>query len=606
MKKKILLFAIMIAILTCLFVFVANAEAIKVDSTSIDMVISFYDADGNDELRTTKKVDELFNVSFKNDETEYYFKITGVKSWNVDVDGTSYSIKTQLAGLYFPEGITHMPDSADGYWGFTAATADNVRKVHLPESLQCLGGNFLRNIGYVKLVNEDDTLDNYLPSNLTSVIDHIFCYWKIVNEVIYFPEGIHNIGSSTTSSWQFEGFAPANGQITMVFLGEMNFIQFDVNEKNFTPTFVFTKNKSSDLFGYTLPMVEGSTTVASTSSYVNNTTSNQKLKLHWANNATMNTSKQTATIVSNSPYLVFCDGDNVEYVRTIRFGVDKSKYPALVDENGNGLNASGVTNYGSNSWIRFYSTPVAYDMDAHSTAGVHYNSIVYQEVNCGYDETTTNTCVICKLQSVVVGEKATGNHAYEDDFNCETALNCDVCKKTLYEALTHEISTTVVYANGYLKGGLKTVACTNEGCNNKDETELLPIFTFSGYSTNEEENAICIGYRIERESLKEYNAVNKALQFGAVASSETENILSVENDTVVGTSKTVVAEIDGDYTAFDFVLSGFDANQKGLALVMCAYVYDGENVSYMNNSMSNVPSTITLQAVIDAQKKEEN
>lgn len=319
MKKKILLFTVIVAILICAFAVVSNADSIKAESSSIDMVISFYGADGN-EVKSTKKVDELFNVSFKNDETEYYFKITGLKSWDVDVDGTTYSIKTQLAGLYFPEGITHMPDVSDGYWGFTSATADNVRKLHLPESLQCLGGNFLRGIGYVKLVNEDDTFDNYLPSSLTSVIDHMFCYWTIVNEVIYFPENFHNIGTSASTSYHFEGFKAANGSITIVFLGKMTFVDVDTFEKYFNPTFIFAKNKASDLWGYALPMVEGSTTVASTASYVNNTTDAQTLRLYWPDrdgtNASMNTGSQTATMGSTAPRLVFCDGENIEYVMT--------------------------------------------------------------------------------------------------------------------------------------------------------------------------------------------------------------------------------------------------------------------------------------------------
>ena len=191
MKKKILLMATMIAVLACLFALCVNAQGIKADSTSIDMTISFYDADYN-EISKVVKVDELFNVSYKNEDGEYYFKLTGVKNWNVEIDGTSYNIKSQLAGLYLPEGITHVPDQGDGYWGFSNSVKEHPRKVHLPESLQDLGGNFLRGIGYVKLVNEDGTFDNYLPESLVSVQDHLFCNWTLYNEIIYFPKNSLN------------------------------------------------------------------------------------------------------------------------------------------------------------------------------------------------------------------------------------------------------------------------------------------------------------------------------------------------------------------------------------------------------------------------------
>ena len=96
-------------------------------------------------------------------------------------------------------------------------------------------------------------------------------------------------------------------------------------------------------------------------------------------------------------------------------------------------------NHTNKGWYRFHTLGEAYDINAHTAEGVHYNDRVHQQGNCGYDETISNTCVICKLQSVVIGEKATGDHTYVDDFNCETALNCEVCLKTLNEALIEQV-----------------------------------------------------------------------------------------------------------------------------------------------------------------------
>ena len=585
MKKKFLLIAMMISILACLFAISICADGIKVESSSIDMTISFYDANNN-EVKTTVKVDEIFNVNFKNDGAEYYFKLTGVKKWDVEIDGTSYNIKSQLAGLYFPEGITHMPVVGDNYWGFTAATKTNVRKIHLPESLQDLGGNFLRGIGYVKLVNEDDTLDNYLPSSLTNVNDHLFCSWTLCNDVIYFPENFHNIGSDEKTKWHFEGFKAANGSITIVFLGKMTFVDVDTYEKNFNPTFIFVENKASDLWGYALPMVEGSTTVASTASYVSNKTSAQTLKLYWPSkdgtNASMNAGAQTATIGSTAPRLVFCDGEKIEYVMTARFNTGSS-YPALYDEAGVQLNAMGVSGYGSSTWMRFYTTPIAYDMVTHVSKDVHYNKYVYQEGNCGYDEITTNTCVICNLQSVVVGQKATGNHEYSDDFNCETALNCDVCKKTLVEALLHDIKTTVTYENGYNAKGIKSVSCQNEGCKHSlEDEELAELFSFIGYSINEVgNNGIAIAYAINNSALEIYQELTgKTLNYGAFAVLK-DKIGDNEIFDKNGNKANGVISVDVTEHNFDvheFKISGFANEYMGVKLAMGAFVkITGEN-----------------------------
>ncbi len=586
MKKNLLLILTMAVMLVCIFAISANAEAVKVDSTSIDMKISFYDATGN-EVSKTVKVDELFNVSYKNDASEYYFKITGVKSWSVDVDGTSYNIKTQLAGLYFPEGITHMPDVSDGYWGFTAATADNGRKVHLPESLQCLGGNFLRNIGYVTLVNEDDTLDNYLPTSLTSIIDHAFCNWELANPVLYFPEGLHNIGTASSSQWNFEGFSAASGSITMVFLGKMTFIDFYRQENNLNLKFVFANNKASDLWGYELSMLEGSTTVASLKSYENNTTNEQTLRIYWHKtqgiNASVNQGAQTATIGTNAPTLIFCDGDQVEYVRTVRFGVSSASYPALVDANGSSLNAQGVTCYASETWVRFYTEPMAYDIEAHKTADVHYNKIT--EIfagNCGYDETANAICVACDTPNTIVLTPATGLHTCTDDFDCESALVCDVCEKTLQEAKKHSLITLIDYATGYAAAGVKTVTCKNEGCtvcNTSETTKAL--FSCLGYSVGPDGYSLKAGYKVNITALEEYKALYPSFTFGIVMANA-NTVVSTQgfftNGSLNASAKGFMISIESlKYVSWNADVAGFTAdNADSLELVIGIYAKDAE------------------------------
>lgn len=602
MKKKLLIITMLVVAIACVFVISSSASAYKAESTSIDMTISFYDVTENTdgtltytEIKTTKKVDEIFNVSYKNDAEGYYFKLTGVKSWTININGKDYSIKTDLAGLYLPEGITHVPSGvSDNYWGFTAATAANVRKVHLPETLQDLGGNFLRNIGHVKLVNEDDTYDNYLPKSLVSVQDHLFCYWTIYNEIIYFPEGIHNIGTKASTKWHFEGFSQVNSSITFVFLGKMTHIDFDTNEKNSKPTFVFAANEASELWGYELPMLEGSTTQASLSSYTyNNDSAKNTLSIFWitkdGTNSSTDKGTQTVTISGSAPTFIFCGGDKVQYSKVIRFQTNATSYPALVDASGVALDTKGSNAYASATWNHFYSSPIDYDMTAHATASKHYNSMDYQERNCGYDECTTYTCVICDLVSqVYTDKKATGVHTTKDDFNCETALNCEVCKKTIIEAASHVDLITITYKNGYIANGERITACSNEGCNHKLVEKVDAIFTYLGFSFGKDDSvSICLGYTVNDKAKAEYELYNSALEFGVVGYVPNANESPLEVVDGKATAKapkhTVLAELtkEENLKAFDFVITGFNGNTD-INLVMCAYACDGESVYYLN------------------------
>ena len=113
---------------------------------------------------------------------------------------------------------------------------------------------------------------------------------------------------------------------------------------------------------------------------------------------------------------------------------------------------------------------------------------------------------------------------------------------------------------------------------------------------------MCVGYIICEDSLNDYNSCNDALVFGAVASKEAGSVLTVDDGKIVGSGKTVVAPVTSVYSSFDFILSGFGKGQETIALAVCAYVYDGESISYFTSSESEVPTMITLQEVIEREK----
>ena len=164
---------------------------------------------------------------------------------------------------------------------------------------------------------------------------------------------------------------------------------------------------------------------------------------------------------------------------------------------------------------------------------------------------------------------------------------------------TYNEIKSIVYAQGFLSDGVKSTACA---CAHEITEVVDAIFTFNGYSTKENDTAICVSYGVSTLRLNEYNSVNEAAKVGFVVSRSTENPLSVENGEVKGTENTVVAPVIGNYSSYEFILSGFGQGMLDMALVMCAYVYDGEEISYLATSSTSTPTAITLNEVITMKK----
>ena len=148
---------------------------------------------------------------------------------------------------------------------------------------------------------------------------------------------------------------------------------------------------------------------------------------------------------------------------------------------------------------------------------------------------------------------------------------------------------SIIYKDGFLAGGVKVTECI---CTLEKTENVSAIFEFSGYSTKNNNSSMCVGYKINQDELNAYNSINEELVFGVVASTKTENILNIENGAVVGGANTVVAPVSSNYSSFEFILSGFNEGNSDLALVMCAYAFDGNDVSYLVKTPALTPVTI--------------
>lgn len=472
-----------------------------------------------------------------------------------------------------------------------------ITMVTLPDTLEVIGDNAFSNCTNMYFASD------YLPSSLKRIGaengggGHFLKYCTNVNSTLYFPASLTEI----SSQYNFEGTKTASGNpLNLVFLGKMTVVSLAGGRmsdwSSVKITFYFAQNTASELNGkivtaykdesgqmyyvacdankdalYTLKENQGLTLTLS-----NNDPNNESLYGTDANGNRLN------KISASSPSFVFCGGETVEEVFWARNGSTNSGYQA------------------------YFTTPYVFDMNAHTTANKHYNSIVYQEGNCGYDECTTTTCIVCDLVNKVYTDvKATGEHTFEDDFNCATAVECDVCKMILAEAASHALSTQL--SGGIVTVGERNTECTNDGCNFCETVALSPMFTFLGYSAkelNDDEAGIMFGYKIDKDAIAEYEAYAEKIEFGtlAVFQSKLGNNAPIVNGEAAQISncnlimpKLRDAVIEKNVTRVDFVLRGsmaqWDTVNESLGnvkindapIILAGYVIDSNNnVTYFN------------------------
>ena len=516
---------------------------------------------------------------------------------NIETLGSCFS-STKLAGPVDLSSLTKLKEITGTFQSCP------ITVVTLPDNLQVIGDNAFSNCSDMYFASD------YLPKSLIRIGTdngggHFLKNCKKINSTLYFPESL----TSIKSNYNFEGVNTANGApLNLVFLGKMTEIRFDGGAMSgWTSgkiTFYFAKNFASELEGKFVESFEDENgqkyyiCCKPDKTSLHTLKENTGLKILLANNNPNNETTYGTDadgnilkkISNSSPSFVFCGGEVVQEVFWARNGSTTLEYTV------------------------FYSTPYEFDMAAHTTANKHYNLIQYQPQNCGYDECTTTTCIVCKLTSKIETEnKATGEHTYEDDFNCESALLCTTCKKELVAALTHINKITVAYANGYTNNGKKISACTNEGCNVCTEIEVMPIFEFLGFSIkmDETEKGITFGYNVDNEALLAYEEHQGRLEFGTVMAfsaklNGNEPIANGEAAQIAGCNiimpKLRDSVVENEVSTIDFILRGAntlwddetvlvgDKTLKDAPIVLAGYTIDKDNnVTYFdaNNSSTS-------------------
>ena len=156
---------------------------------------------------------------------------------------------------------------------------------------------------------------------------------------------------------------------------------------------------------------------------------------------------------------------------------------------------------------------------------------------------------------------------------------------------------SVVYNGdkGYLDIGKLSIKCAR--CENVKETDVNPIISdFKGFSASEEGDGVTFGYVIDYDALNEYVKLNgKNVELGfVVALQSTSNDDAPELSAATSiTAKVVTWTTDDEanlsavkYTGADFIIRGDWTGNENTVFCMAGYLKDGEDVSYLNSESS--------------------
>ncbi len=255
-----------------------------------------------------------------------------------------------------------------------------------------------------------------------------------------------------------------------------------------------------------------------------------------------------------------------------------------------------------------------YTVDADITGNYSKcNSVIYNGIGHAYtlETITESTCVTngtagyitdCPCGIDYRANAYTTYSSYDNSLNnvAHEPFGTDIVDLPLSEEHTlSEIVKSVEYKDGFLSLGTTTFKCLycDEAVSTEEEASYPAIFTFLGYSVPENgELSISVGYSINKSALKQYEATAGKLEFGVVGA--VAERLDGNDPLNVANMPVIKASMDGGYSSFDFVIKGFDETYLELAMIMCAYVYDGTKYVYLQETQVDTPEAVSINSIL--------
>ena len=232
--------------------------------------------------------------------------------------------------------------------------------------------------------------------------------------------------------------------------------------------------------------------------------------------------------------------------------------------------------------------------DSFTESNVEYITGVPHVANPLKTETTPADCVNDRAETTYCFCKAKiGSNPVEG-----TALGHE------YDLAKGAVKSSVEYAN-YLANGILKIKCAR--CTECQENKVNPIITeFKGFSVSEKGDGITFGYSFDKAAISEFEAVNGKIELGFVVAVKA----FAGNDAYTSDKaiKAAVTDEKAQYTGADFILRGTwdkmvdldgdgteETNVKNVEFYMAGYILVNGAVTYLNYGASGATAdTVTF------------
>ena len=564
--KKTLLVSLLIAVLICMFAIAVSAEAVIPEWTETQTIPSIafkegfdttsrvllsngdgtyttyptnYIIDGSDTTFTQSK--ELnFSVLNKATENKYSYTYASVVRLEIPAGYTSIQERTLRTDKGFTSMVTcKIPEGVLTMGTNNFYSNAVIQEVEFPDSLDAIGTECFRLSSIKKVIIGKNT-----------VVSDMAFYDAESLETVILSEGIKTIG--TRAFIRCTSLTSITLPSTLESVGISAFYGSSLTE------IVVPENVTSI----------GKTAFANCASLekaiVRCSVMGEQMFASDSNMKYLYLSKKITSIGAQA-----LQGANITNFLTIYTGSDPTVLATLYSNDRFNVNKSN------------HITFEQYLLDAENEVAYTKNTVVYGANEC----------------------YALYNNVHAYDYPDYCVAKCERCGFVKNPSVSdHNLETVYTYENGFISAGKKLTKCTVEGCTYNVEEETSAIFTLKGYSNKIGGDKMCVGYNVNTQALNDYRIKN-TLSYGLVAYVPVENetnISPVTSDLTAKSDKTVLVNVDSDYVAVDFMLTGFSSKFDQLSFVMCAYTFDGEKVEYLcvengELTQSEYASTITYQ-----------
>lgn len=166
----------------------------------------------------------------------------------------------------------------------------------------------------------------------------------------------------------------------------------------------------------------------------------------------------------------------------------------------------------------------------------------------------------------------------------------------------------------YISAFASTTPCSRENCGKDAVSELCgPLFENKGYSKIADGTSFTYGVIVNEENIAKYVELTgdtKVFRYGIIVGAanfdgegnlvETSAIIDASGNALI--TKSVVVDFSKveleNFTIYNVKMLGIDTDeQQKMPIYCCAYIIDGETVTYMGNEVSTSAKTISSAAI---------